>query len=549
MLDYLQIKNFTIIENESVELHSGLNIITGESGAGKSLILDAIYLILGSRASTDIIRPESDKCELSAQFNITHNNDAKAWLKKADIDDSECIITRKFHRNKPGKCYLNGEIITQKQLKEFASILVYIHSQNENYKVCEPSYQLTLLDNYAENHELTAKVAGSHHRLVALKKELDELTDLVSTQEDKLAMLDYHLNELYEHTQGDEPFEVLERNYKRISASISYQERLQETSYFISGKGTLNDLITLRTKLEAHQDNFPEITNTTEILQEAITNLEEAQQELKTNLNSIDISDEQGLEDKINKYHELARKHNTTAIQLPGAITSLEQKRQLLLSAADKLTTKTKEYNEKLQSYNQYAEKLHEARQKAAIKLAAEIKAMLPKLGMKHATVKITSTLKDELQRATGKDEVCFLFSANLGHQLEKLQDIASGGEIARVSMILELLTNKQRHNISLIFDEVDTGVSGKIARDIGMLLKKLSATSQVIAITHLPQVASLADHNYKITKVTEGKKTYSKITHLSESQKIDEIASLISDGSINDSATLQARVLCGEEC
>ena len=550
MLDYLQIKNFTIIENESVELHPGLNIITGESGAGKSLILDAIYLILGRRTTTDIIRPESHKCELIAQFNITSNQAAKTWLKDADIDDTECIITRKFYRDKPNKCYLNGGLLTQKQLKEFAGLLVYIHSQNENYKICDPAYQLTLLDSYAASP--MTKLSAYYHKLIITAQEIDSLTQTVATQHDKLAMLDYYLEELYEHTQDDESFESLEHSYKRMSANINYQELLQEAEDFIAGdqRSTLSDMTGLLTKFQQQQHTFPETLNIINLIQEAVTNLEEAQQEVKANLAKSDFSEisEQSLESKINKYHDLARKHNTSPQNLTSVITDLEQKKTVILASQDNLKAKEKQHAAELAIYNDLALALSKKRKSAALKLEAAIKTMLPKLGMPHGKIEIAVTYKNELQKVTGKDDVCFMFSANLGHGLEKLQDIASGGEIARISMILELLTNKEKHNTTLIFDEVDTGVSGKIARDIGVLLKQLSNNSQVIAITHSPQIASLANNNYKISKVTENKKTYSKITHLSGTEKVHEIATLISDGSLNDNAINQARILCEEE-
>lgn len=552
MLDYLQIKNFTIIADESVELHPGLNIITGESGAGKSLILDAIYLILGSRTTTDIIRPESEKCELIAQFDIARNQTAKAWLQNTDIDDVECIITRKFYRDKPNKCYLNGVLITQRQLKEFASLLVYIHSQNENYKICDPSYQLALLDSYAGSYNTLTKTSESYHKLAITSQEIESLTKTVETQNDKLAMLDYYLEELYTHTQDDESFEFLENSYKRMSANLNYQELLQETEDFITGdqRSTLSDMTSLLAKFQQQQHTFPETLNIINLMQEAVTNLEEAQQEIKANLARADIPDvsEQSLESKINKYHDLARKHNTTPSNLTTIIAELEQKKADILAAQDNLHAKEKQHATELAIYNELALALSKKRQEAALQLAAAIKSMLPKLGMPHGEIEIAVTYQNDLQKVTGKDDVCFMFSANLGHGIEKLQDIASGGEIARISMILELLTNKEKHNTTLIFDEVDTGVSGKIARDIGVLLKQLSCTSQVIAITHSPQIASLANNNYKITKVTENKKTYSKITHLSGIEKVNEIATLISDGSLNDNAINQARILCEEE-
>tara|TARA_B110000459_G_C16602245_1_gene491676 strand:+ start:50 stop:1705 length:1656 start_codon:yes stop_codon:yes gene_type:complete len=550
MLDYLQIKNFTIIENESVEFHPGLSIITGESGSGKSLILDAIYLILGSRTSIDIIRPENEKCDLVAQFNITNNKAAKLWLQSTEIDDSECIITRKFHKNKPGKCYINGQLLTQKQLKEFASHLVYIHSQNENYQICGPGYQLTLLDDYACSHTTVAKVRASYQKLVAIIQEINSLTAVVATQHDKLAMLDYYLEELYEHTQDDEPFETLEHNYKRMSKSINYQELLQETESVISGDSALSNLSRLLAKFEQYKHTFPETLNIINLIQETTTNLEEVQQEIKANFSSSDDHEDkqQKLEIKISKCYDLARKHNTNPNNLINIITELEQNKASIIAAQDDLAEKKQQQAAEVIIYDDLSSKLHQERAEAALKLEKEIKAILPKLGMPHGKININVAYNEESQKSTGKDDICFMFSANLGHELERLQDIASGGEISRISMILELLTNKENHSTALIFDEVDTGVSGKIARDIGVILKQLSNNCQVIAITHSPQIASLANNNYKITKITENKKTYSKITHLSNKEKINEIAALISDGSLNDNAINQAKILCEDD-
>ncbi|MBT4804041.1 MAG: DNA repair protein RecN [Legionellales bacterium] len=549
MLNHLQIKNFTLIEKQDIEFTNGLSVITGETGSGKSLIFDALYLVLGSKINQKLIRPGSDCCIITAQFDLGMNIQAQNVLNMHDLGTQECVIRRIVYKSKPAKCEINGQIVSLKQLKELTSVLMHIHSQHASYKLCDNLFQKKLIDDFGKCNEELTQIAIHYAALKNTRQDIEKLQTIAKEQQERLAIINYHLDELYKLNLDEEPYEHIKKEYNKQNQATGFQKHLQNTLYEIDNKQ--NAIIPILTKTiisaEKFADTFPESSDSTELLNSAIIQLEEACRSIKSMSNSLECNPVEigRLQDQLDLYHDLARKHNTQPENLHLKIAELEHRKQELLQVEEKLVSLTKLEQEQLSNYKKLAVKLHEKRACAATQVATQVVAMLPKLGIPKGVFKIRVKHEQQSLSIDGCDSIDFFFSANPGHEPALLKETASGGELSRISLIIELITLTQNEKTTILFDEVDTGVSGKVARDIGNVLKEISTKTQVMCITHLPQIASLADNHYTVAKYITNDKTYSKIISLNNEQQIIEVARLLGGEKIEDTAIGQAKALC----
>ena len=549
MLNHLQIKNFTLIEQQDIEFTNGLSVITGETGSGKSLIFDALYLILGSKVNQKLIRPGSDSCIITAQFDLSTNNRAKNVLVMHDLGTQECIIRRIIYKNKPTKCEINGQLVSLKQLKELTATLMHIHSQHASYKLCDNLFQKQLIDDFGNCKEELALIATSYKDLKSTRQEIDKLENIAKEQQERLAIINYHLDELYKLNIDEEPYEHVKSEYNKQKQSTDFQKHLQNSLYEIDNKqGAIIPSLT-KTILTADKfsDTFPESSESTELLNSAIIQLEEACRSIKTMSNSLEYNSSEidRLQQQIDLHNDLARKHNTQPENLHLKIIELENRKKELLQIEEKLASLVQLDKQQSIHYKKLSIKLHEKRSAAAIQVASQVQKMLPKLGIPQGVFKIEVRHEQNSLNVDGCDSIDFFFSANPGHAPALLKETASGGELSRISLIIELITLTQNERTTILFDEVDTGVSGKVARDIGNILKEISAKTQVMCITHLPQIASLADNHYTVAKYITDNETHSKIVNLDKEHKIIEIARLLGGDKIEETAIKQAKALC----
>jgi DNA repair protein RecN (Recombination protein N) len=549
MLNFLQIKNFTIIEDITIDFKAGFNVITGETGSGKSLVFDALYLILGNRVSDKVISPNKDTCTIVAQFDINTNKQAQDFLLSNNICTSECVIKRLIYRNKASKCEINGEIVSQKQLKGLTKHLMHIHSQHESYKLVDQVEQKEILDNFSDNNPLLTELKSCYVELSSNKENLIKLQEIALEQQDRLDITEYHLEELYKLNLGENSFSELKTEYNQQSSLLEFEKLLTTNLGYLrdDGDSCLSRLESIAIKGEKYNETFPSSKDYLAFIDNAIIQVEEAYCSARNLLqsNSYDKDRIIELEEQLNLRQELARKHNTSADNLENIVSELEKKKEELLNISVKIESLSKEINKQEQAYRTISEKIYIKRRESANKISTKVLQYLPKLGIPKGEFAID--IKHEVERYSidGQDSIQFLFNANPGHELSPIGNVASGGEISRISLIIELITLSDIPKGTILFDEVDTGVSGKVARDIGFMLKDISNYTQVMCITHLPQIASLATTNYTVEKNIIDNNTLANVKKLDHEEKVFEVARLLDGTEVTQSALTQAAELC----
>ena len=549
MLNFLQIKNFTIIDNVSIDFRNGFNVITGETGSGKSLVFDALYLILGNRVSDKVISPNKDTCTIIAQFDITKNKQAQDFLSSYNIDTTECIIKRLIYRNKASKCEINGEIVSQKQLRALTKYLMHIHSQHESYKLVDNEEQKDILDNFAGNSALLSELKSCYTKLSDNKKNLIELEEISLEQQDRLDITEYHLDELYKLNLEESSFLDLKTEYEQQSSLLEFEKLLTVNLGFLrdDNDSCLSRLESIAIKGEKYNETFPSSKDYLGFIDNAIIQVEEAYSSVRDllNSNSYDKDRIKELEEQLNLQEELARKHNTSPDDLKNIVSELERKKEELLNINVRISSLSKEISQQEQVYKKISEELYTKRKNAADKISSKVLQYLPKLGIPSGEFHVDIKHENERYSLDGQDSIQFLFNANPGHELSPIGSVASGGEISRISLVIELITLSDIPKGTILFDEVDTGVSGKVARDIGFMLKDISNNTQVMCITHLPQIASLATTNYTVEKYIRDNKTIADVKILNSRERIFEIARLLDGTEVTKTAITQATELC----
>lgn len=549
MLNFLQIKNFTIIDNITIEFKNGFNVITGETGSGKSLVFDALYLILGNRVSDKVISPKQDICTITAQFDITNNKEAQEFLANANLSTTECVIKRLIYRNKASKCEINGEIVSQKQLKVLTNSLMHIHSQHESYKLIDHTEQKAILDNLANNNHLLSEIKDCYKKLSSSKTELKNLEEIALEQQDRLEITKYHLDELYK-------LNLKEHSFSELKKEFDAQSKLQEFEKLLATNlGSIRDdnnscitcLEGIAIKGEKYSDVFPASKDYLGFVDNAIIQLEEAYNSIRDLLhsNSYDKSKLDELEEQLNLREELARKHNTTADNLINILAALESKQEELLNISKKIKDLADTIINLESEYKILSDKIYKKRCQAANTISRKVLDYLPKLGIAKGQFEVKIEHENDKYNIDGQDQVKFMFNANPGHDLAPIGSIASGGEISRISLIVELITLSDIPKGTILFDEVDTGVSGKVARDIGFMLRDISSKTQVMCITHLPQIASLATNNYTVEKMVKNDTTFATVKMLNQQEKVLEVARLLDGTEVTNTAITQATELC----
>lgn len=541
MLEQLQVNNLAISKKASIDLTDGMICVTGETGAGKSLVVDALSFILGERADSSVIRQGEDRCEIEAIFSISNNKLVKDFLKDnsfLDADDENSLILRRIiSKDNKSKAYINGKAATLSKLKELGHELVSIHGQHASIKLIDPQYQLSLLDNYAS---LEKEVSELNTIFIEYNKERETLVKL-SNEQKNLAPLYKEQRQDYENlkklnlTKGS--YEDLEFDFDRSM----HQERVNEAlslafASLSSDEGNVIDILSQRLsdliKVKAYDEKkIDPICNN---LNKALEILESARDDLDNVIALNEVLDVRELEEKMALCHNLSRKLMCTPDKLYEKVSVLEGSINYFKSFKDRIEDKTQKVKELRALYNKKAEELSQKRKAQLDKLCSEVTQMARTLSMEDAIFKANFSYDAECKpRYDGRDNVEFLFSANLGQDVLPLGDVASGGELSRLALCIEVLTKSKKAGIdTLIFDEVDTGISGRTAQAVGALIKRLSKNVQVITVTHLPQVAAYAKTQFLVSKYNLDGEVNSKIEMLDKEGRILELARMMG-GSI----------------
>ena len=551
MLLQLNIQNFAIVRSLDIDWQQGMTTITGETGAGKSIAIDALGLCLGDRAVTNVVRPNCAKAELAATFDTTKNKSAQKWLKKNDmLLDNECILRRVISAEGRSKAYINGSQVPLAQLKEIGQLLINIHGQHDHQLIVKASEQRNILDAYAKHQHLLDDVKYYFHQWRELSQEAKQLQESKLQREAKQQLLQYQVNELNEFSLQVDEFESLETDYKRQSNG---QHILNETLIAVqqlSENEQFNVVDGLRQSAEqiASLGNFdPALKAIAEQLNDSLIQVEDASQEIKHYYESLELDPQAYtlIEERYSTAVQLAKKHQVA----PEALANFHQQllQELLLFSSDE--SRLNQINDDIeaakQKYQDAAQVLSASRTKAATKLSKMITNSMAELNMPHGQFFIdVCQNKEQTMSTNGLDHVNYLASLNPGQALEAMNKVASGGELSRISLAMQVILADKVITPSLIFDEVDVGISGPTAAMVGAKLQQLAKKTQVICVTHLPQVASKGHQQLFVAKLTDGEHTETTVTELSSDGRVQEIARLLAGDKITENSLANAQEL-----
>ncbi len=539
MLSHLQLRDFALVESLEVDLYPGLTVLTGETGAGKSILVEALALALGNRADSTMVRPGATRAEITVTMTLDEQPAARTWLAAQELEDEkECVLRRIIGSDGRSKAFINGRAVTRRQLMELGRLLVDIHGQHEHQSLLRRDFLLQLLDDYAAHTELLAAVASAYERLQALARERDELERL-GPGGDALELLRYQLEELQAQALDRETLTALEEEYRRLSHAGDLLETAQRAVDRLEAdeQGLQAGLVRIVHELQALLRHDSRLEAPVALLESAQIQLQEAADELRHYVQALDLDPArlQEVERRLSRLHDLARKHRVRLEALPELYQSLAQHYESLVSADQRRQALSAELATAEKAYLQAAEALRQSRRQAAGELAAQVVQHLQRLGMAGGTLEVQLTPLPAAQRsARGLDQVDFLVSANPGQPPRPLSKVASGGELSRISLAIHVVTAQRRGGIpTLIFDEVDVGVGGHIAEVVGRELKQLARHRQVLCITHLPQVAAQGQQHLRVRKRNAGRKTHIEIEPLEGEARQEEIARMLGGSRI----------------
>ncbi|WP_217533846.1 DNA repair protein RecN [Vibrio metschnikovii] len=550
MLAHLSVNNFAIVKSLQLELSKGMTTITGETGAGKSIAIDALSLCLGGRAEASMVRQDEEKTEVSAAFILDNNLHATRWLEDNDLlDGKECILRRIISKDGRSRAFINGSPVPLSQLKSLGQLLINIHGQHAHQQLMKPELQLAMLDQYAGHLDLLKQTRLAYQQWRQVNHHLKQLRENSQQNQAQLQLLEYQIKELNELALGEEEFIELEQEHKRLSNSGDLAINCQKAINLLYESEEVNALNLLQTvshtlielaEMDAQLNTLPTMLN------EAMIQLEETNNELRAYLDHIDVDPERMsyVEERYSRVLSLARKHHVLPEELYQHHQALLQQIALLDCSEEKIQELENDVAVHYQTFASCAEKLHKSRSRYAKELDKLISLSMHELSMEKAQFKIDVVQHQGHPSPLGFDHVTFLVSTNPGQPLQPIAKVASGGELSRISLAIQVITAQKIDTPSLIFDEVDVGISGPTAAVVGKMLRKLGESTQVLCVTHLPQVAGCGHHQLFVAKQTKGGKTETQMVKLSEEQRIAELARLLGGSQITPSTLANAKEL-----
>lgn len=551
MLAQIHIKNLATIAELQLDFLTGTTVITGETGAGKSILIDAIELALGGRSTVDVIRKDHDKAEVSVCFDITKIPEAKQWLTEFNLDnDNDCIIRRIITKDGKSRCFINNTPITLKPLQEFSELLIDIHGQHEHQSLLKPDFQRVLLDRYATHDALTAEVAECAKAIHTIKTEIAEFKKRSAEHHARADFLKFQLQELTELSPLPDEFIALDQEHKQLAHAGELTENLTYAINTLSENEEYNTLNTLQQTiraLEIVQKIDDKISAWVETCNNIAIQVTDVTSDIQRYLNSIELDPKrlQIVEERISKMFHLAKKYQTAPEELYQLQQTLQQEYMMLEHSDEHLATLLQKQQQLEQAYLTVTKKLTTSRTKAAKKLATEITQTIHDLALPHGEFTVSLEQENAITFSPfGLEKIVFLIKTNLGLDAQPLAKIASGGELSRISLAIHLATAQQHTIPTLIFDEVDVGIGGATAEIVGKLLRDLGKTHQVFCITHQPQVAAMGHHHLHVAKKSAKNMTFSEMKLLSAEEKIHEIARMLGGVKLTETTLLHAKEL-----
>lgn len=550
MLGKLTIKNYALIENLDISLHQGLNIITGETGAGKSIIMGALGLILGNRAEGKHFFDDSRKCVIEGHFQIG-SYQLRDFFVEHDLDyEEETIIRREIAVDGKSRAFVNDSPVTLNVLRALGEQLIDIHSQHATLQITTENFQLLVLDSVAKNQAIQQEYQGLLREYKQYEKALKELKETIAAATMEQDFNQFQFDELDAANLQEGEEEALEEEQGQLEHADEIKRGLLAATFLLDEQ----EYAVIQRLKEAHQqvqalEKFLSADNDLAArLQSSLIELKDISQEIASLEQQIGV--DQGRLDFVNErlsvLYNLKKKHRaTTLAELIVLRETLERKLQVTANQEQELQKAEQQVANSLAKLSAVAQRLHDSRAEKIKEVEAHVHAVLTTVGMPNAQLQISlNLLSPEKYKTSGGDEVQFLFSANKGQSLQQIHKVASGGELSRLMLAIKSLIAKSSALPTIIFDEIDTGISGEVALKVGEIMEGLADRMQVMAITHLPQIASKGEAHFKVYKFDEGNKTKSSIVRLNKDERIQEVAQMLSGSRPGDAALAHAKQL-----
>jgi DNA repair protein RecN (Recombination protein N) len=549
MLTHIHVRNLAIVDEIDVDLAAGMTALTGETGAGKSILVDALGLVLGDRADSSVIRHGCDRAEISAGFDTRDNTAATTWLAQQDLDmEGECQLRRIINREGRSRGYINGQAAPMQSLRELGELLVDIHGQHEHQSLLRSAVQRELLDAFGGHQKLLSATASGCNEWQATRQELETVISDAAERDARLDLLRYQLQELEALELSSEVISGIDAEHARqanagrlLDASQQALNRLDAEE----GNSAYSLISQALEQLDELSGLDSRLGETTRLLDEAAVLVQEGIDTLRHYSEGLEIDPErlQWLEQRTGLLHDLARKHRCS----PGDLPEIEANIRRELGLIENADQHREALQEKLASLEQAwlatAKQLSSKRGKAARAFSKEITASMQTLGMKGGIFKVNiRPRKDTSCGIHGLDDIEFMVSANTGQPVQPLNKVASGGELSRISLSIQVISADNATIPTLIFDEVDSGIGGGVAEIVGQKLRALGTERQVLCVTHLPQVAALANQQMQVTKLSGEESTRTRIRTLNEKERVDELARMLGGVKITKQTREHAR-------
>ncbi len=552
MLEHIQIRDFTIIDSLEISFKQGLTVMTGETGAGKSILIDALGLILGNRADPGMIRHGCQRAEIQAEFSITEDSKPAKWLSRQELDsDGECLIRRTISNNDKNsarsKAYINGFMVSLNQLRELGDMLIDIHGQHEHQSLMKVDKQGEILDTYANNDDLLEHLRSLYRQWQSLKQQLDKLQQTDTERNAKYELLKYQVEELDRLDLTVNELQELDAQHKRLANANHLRLEVHSLLMQISENdehAITHQLSQQSSKLEQLTARDSKLSAVSEQLNTIYLQLQETSSDLRRYLDGLEIDPQllQSVEQRLSDIFDIARKHHVNTQELPELHKNLKAQ----LADLDDLENRSEEIESRLKAveteYQKCATRLSSSRKRAADTLAGHVNDKLKQLGMAGSSIEIRFIPIKKQPSPYGAEKIEFFVATNPGQPAKPLTKIASGGELSRISLAIQVSLSDTINVDTMVFDEVDVGIGGSIAEVVGKQLRSLGGKHQILCVTHLPQVAALGENHLLVNKTSEHGRTRTNITELQNESRIEEIARMLGGIKITEQTRAHAR-------
>jgi DNA repair protein RecN (Recombination protein N) len=548
MLQSISIQNYALINKLDIEFSDGFSVITGETGSGKSILLGALSLVLGQRAELNVLKDKTQKCIIECSFSISRYN-LKTFFEENELDyEEETLLRREILPNGKSRAFVNDSPTSVKVVKELGLRLIDVHSQNQNVVVGSFEYQVGIVDTYAGNSEILRKYQDRYHQFQKLKQELQKQEELIAKEKADLDYFEFQLEQLVEAGLQDGEQKNMESELETLSHAEEIKSALFKAYGCLSEEESsiLTQLKEARNSMAQIQNVFPSAKSFYERFESAYIELQDLAQEIDKRNEEIefDSSRIEFLNQKLDAIYSLQQKHHVNSLEeLIQVREDLQQKVDKISTSDDFIDNLKKQLKSEEDLLAKAAEKLTNSRLKVIPSIEKTIVSQLIQLGIPNANFKVEIQKRENFQ-FLGADDLCFLFSANKNGKVEEVQKVASGGELSRLMLSIKYLISSSTALPSIVFDEIDTGVSGEIADKMGRMMNQMAENIQVISITHLPQIAGKGKNHYKVYKADDELETYSNIILLDKKSRIEELAKMLSGADLTQAALENAKVL-----